>query len=108
MPLSKLSLSPAGRTWLPLRLLLAVGVSVAVALLLVLVLYLTDLGLSVWERLARAPTAFWVIYLLILGGLSAGGAYGVWRVLQWGRPAGRSRAAVPAKPPDETSLRERL
>jgi GTP-binding protein EngB required for normal cell division len=106
--LSKPSLSPAARAWLPVRLLLGVGASVGVAVLLVLVLYITDLGLSVWERLQRAPTTFWIIYLLILGVLSAGGAYGVWRVLNWGRPAGQSRAAVPARPPDEATLRERL
>jgi len=93
---------------LPFRLLLGVGASIGVAVLLVLVLYITDLGLSVWERLQRAPTTFWVIYLLILGVLSAGGAYGVWRALNWGRPAGRSRSLVPAKPPDEASLREQL
>ena len=58
-------LSPAARAWMPVRLLLAVGASVGVAALLVLVLYLTDLGLSVWDRLQRAPTTFWVIYLLI-------------------------------------------
>ncbi|HAO32684.1 MAG TPA: hypothetical protein DCQ84_07010, partial [Candidatus Competibacteraceae bacterium] len=40
--------------------------------------------------------------------LSAGGAYVVWRVLRWGRPAGKSRTALPAKPPDEATLRERL
>ncbi len=109
MPSSpKLSLSPAARGWLPVRLLLVVGASIGVAMLLVLVLYITDLGLSVWERLQRAPTTFWIIYLLILGVLGAGGAYGVWRVLNWGRPPGRSRMAVPAKPPDETTLRERL
>ncbi|MEI2783400.1 MAG: GTPase [Candidatus Competibacter sp.] len=103
-----LKASAAPRGWLPVRLLLAVGASVGVAVLLALVLYLTDLSLSVWERLQRAPTAFWVIYLLILGALSAGGAYGVWRVLNWGRPAGKSRNAAPAKPPDEATLRERL
>ncbi len=106
--LSKLSPSPAARAWLPIRLLLAVGASVGVAVLLVLVLYLTDLGLSVWDRLQQKPTTFWVIYLLILGVLSAGGAYGVWRVLNWGRPTGKPRASVPAKPPDEATLRERL
>ncbi len=105
--LPKLPLSPAARAWMPIRLLLAVGASVGVALLLVLVLYLTDLGLSVWDRLQRAPSTFWIIYLLILGVLSAGGAYGVWRVLNWGRPAGKSRI-VPSKPPDEATLRERL
>ncbi len=106
--LPKLPPSPAARGWLPVRLLLGVGASIGVAVLLVLVLYITDLGLSVWDRLQRAPTAFWFIYLLILGALSAGGAYGVWRVLNWGRPAGKSRIAVPAKPPDEATLRERL
>lgn len=100
--------SPPARAWLPVRLLLGVGASVGVAFLLVLVLYITDLGLSVWDRLQRAPTTFWIIYLLILGVLSAGGAYGVWRVLNWGRPAGKSRAIAPARPPDEATLRERL
>lgn len=99
----------AARSVLPFRLLLGVGASIAVAVLLILVLYITDLGLSVWERLERAPTAFWIIYLLLLVGLSAGGAYGVWRVMNWGQPAGRrSRQRVPAKPPDEASLREQL
>jgi hypothetical protein len=106
--LPKLPLSPAARAWLPVRLLLAVGASVGVAFLLILVLYITDLGLSVWERLQRAPTTFWIIYLLALTGLSGGGAYVVWRVLNLGRPAGRARAAVPARPPDEATLRERL
>ena len=106
--LPKPPLSPAARSWVPIRLLLAVGASIGVAALLVLVLYITDLGLSVWDRLQRAPTTFWVIYLLILTGLSAGGAYGVWRVLKWGRPTGKSRPGIPAKPPDEAILRERL
>ena len=106
--LPKLPLSPATRTWLPVRLLLGVGASVGVAVLLVLVLYITDLGLSVWERLQRAPTTFWIIYLLILGALSVGGAYVVWRVLRWGRPAGKSRSIAPPKPPDEATLREQL
>lgn len=99
------SLKPsAARSWLPVRLLLAVGASMGVAVLLVLVLYITDLGLSVWDRLHRAPTTFWVIYLLVLGLLSMGGAYLVWRVLRWGRPAGKSRPATPTKPPDEGTL----
>jgi len=113
--LPQLPLSPAARAWLPVRLLLAVGASIGVAFLLVLVLYLTDLSLS----LQRAPTAFWVIYLLILVALGSGGAYGVWRVLNlgpygvWrvlnlGRPSGKPRARAPAKPPDEATLRERL
>ncbi|HRD48492.1 MAG: 50S ribosome-binding GTPase [Candidatus Competibacter sp.] len=106
--LPKLPLSPAARAWLPVRLLLAVGASIGVAFLLVLVLYLTDLSLSVWDRLQRAPTAFWVIYLLILVALGSGGAYGVWRVLNLGRPSGKPRARAPAKPPDEATLRERL
>jgi len=108
MPLSKLPLSPAARAWLPVRLLLAVGASIGVAFLLVLVLYITDLGLSVWERLQQRGPVFWFIYLLILGGLSIGGAYGVWRVLQWGRPAGRSSRATPPAPPNEATLRQRL
>ncbi|MCC8998193.1 MAG: 50S ribosome-binding GTPase, partial [Candidatus Contendobacter sp.] len=106
--LPKLPLSPAARAWLPIRLLLAIGASVGVAFLLVLVLYLTDLSLSVWDRLQRAPTAFWVIYLLILVVLGIGGAYVVWRVLRWGHPSGKSRAQVPVKPPDEATLRQRL
>jgi predicted GTPase len=106
MPLSKLPLSPAARAWLPVRLLLAVGASIGVAFLLVLVLYITDLGLSVWERLQQRGPVFWVIYLLILGGLSIGGAYGVWRVLHWGRPA--SQPPRPTAPPDEATLRQRL
>ena len=88
--------------------LLAVGASVGVAFLLVLVLYLTDLSLSVWDRLQRAPTAFWVIYLLILVVLGSGGVYVVWRMLNLGRPATKSRGRIPAKPPDEATLRERL
>jgi hypothetical protein len=104
--LPKLPLSPAARAWLPVRLLLAVGASVAVAFLLVLVLYITDLGLSVWDRLQRAPTTFWVVYLLILGLLSAGGVYAVWRVLNLGRPA--RKPGAPPKPPDEATLRQRI
>ena len=104
--LPKLPLSPAARAWLPVRLLLAVGASVAVAFLLELVLYITDLGLSVWDRLHRAPTTFWIVYLLILGLLSAGGVYAVWRVLNLGRPA--RKPSVPPKPPDEATLRQRL
>jgi len=109
MPLSKLPLSPAARAWLPVRLLLAVGASIGVAFLLVLVLYITDLGLSVWERLQQRGPVFWMFYLLILGGLSMGGAYGVWRVLRWGRPAGKSsHSTAPPRPPDEATLRQRL
>ncbi len=109
MPLSKLPLSPAARSWLPVRLLLAVGASIGVAFLLVLVLYITDLSLSVWERLQQRGPAFWIIYLLLLGGLSLGGAYGVWRVLRWGRPLGKtSSSTVPLPPPDEATLRQRL
>ncbi len=106
--LPPLPLSPAAKAWLPIRLLLAVGASVGVAFLLVLVLYITDLGLSVWDRLQQRGPAFWIIYLLLLTGMSAGGAYGVWRVLRWGRPASKSRSKAPAKPPDEATLRERL
>ncbi|HPF57576.1 MAG TPA: 50S ribosome-binding GTPase [Candidatus Competibacteraceae bacterium] len=106
MPLPKLPLSPAARALLPVRLMLAVGASIGVAFLLVLVLYITDLGLSVWDRLQQAPTAFWVVYLLILCALSAGGGYVVWRVLRWGRPAEKSRTV--AQPPDEATLRQRL
>ena len=108
MSLPKLPLSPAARAWLPVRLLLAVGASIGVAFLLVLVLYITDLGLSVWERLQQRGPVFWTIYLLILGGLSFGGAYGVWRVLRWGQPAAKSPPAAPPPPPDETTLRQRL
>lgn len=93
---------------MPFRLLLAVGASVGVALLLVLVLYLTDLGLSVWERLQRAPTTFWILYLALLAALSGGGIYVVWRVLRLGQPAGKSRAKAPAKPPDEKTLLEEV
>ena len=109
MPLlSKLPLSPGARAWLPVRLLLGIGASVGVAVALVLVLYITDLGLSVWDRLAQRGTAFWVLYLLLLVLLSAAGIYGVLRVLRLGQPASRSRAVVPVKPPDEASLRQRL
>lgn len=107
-PSLKPSLSPVARTWLPVRLLLAAGASVGVAVLLVMVLYITDLGLSVWDRLQRAPTTFWVIYLLVLGLLGVGGVYLVWRVMRLGRPAGESRAVVPAKPPDEETLRGQM
>ncbi|HCK80585.1 MAG TPA: hypothetical protein DIC59_03860, partial [Candidatus Competibacteraceae bacterium] len=99
---------PGARSGVPFRLVLGVAASIGVAALLVLVLYITDLGLSVWERLDRAPTTFWAIYLLVLAVLSAGGAYAVWRALNWGRPAGRSRTAVAVKPPDEATLRERV
>ena len=109
MPLlSKLPLSPGARAWLPVRLLLGIGASVGVAVALVLVLYITDLGLSVWDRLAQRGTAFWVLYLLLLALLSAAGIYGVLRVLRLGQPASRSRAVVPVKPLDEASLRQRL
>jgi predicted GTPase len=106
--LPKLPLSPAARAWLPIRLLLAIGASVGVAFLLVLVLYLTDLSLSVWDRLQQHGPAFWIIYLLLLAGLGCGGAYVVWRALNLGRPAAKSRAKAPAKPPDEATLRQRL
>jgi len=106
--LPSIPLSTAAKAWLPIRLLLAIGASIGVAFLLVLVLYITDLGLSVWDRLQQRGPAFWMIYLLLLAGLSAGGAYGVWRVLRWGRPASKSRAKAPVKPPDEATLRERL
>lgn len=108
MSLSKLPLSPVARSWLPVRLLLAVGASIGVAFLLVLVLYITDLGLSVWERLQQRGPVFWIIYLLILGGLSLGGAYGVWRVFHWGRPARPASRDAPLSPPDEATLRQRL
>ena len=106
--LPSIPLSTAAKAWLPIRLLLAIGASIGVAFLLVLVLYITDLGLSVWDRLQQRGPAFWMIYLLLLAGLSAGGVYGVWRVLRWGRPAGKSRAKALVKPPDEATLRERL
>ncbi|MBE2295006.1 MAG: 50S ribosome-binding GTPase [Phycisphaerales bacterium] len=99
---------PTARAWLPVRLLLSVGASIGVAMLLVLMLYITDLGLSVWERMQRAPTAFWVIYLLLLVLLSGVGAYLVWRVSRLGRPTDKSRRITLAKPPDEASLREQL
>lgn len=109
MPLSKLPLSPAARSWLPLRLLLGIGASVGVAFLLVLLLYITDLSLSVWERLQQRGPVFWIIYLFLLSGLSLGGAYVVWRVMRWGQPRrGASRINIPATPPDEASLRQRL
>ena len=102
-------LSPVARAWLPIRLLLATGASLGVAFLLVLMLYLTDLSLSVWDRLQQHGPAFWIIYLLLLAGLGGGGAYVVWRVLNLGRPAVQSRVKKPpAKPPDEATLRERL
>lgn len=107
-PLSKLPLSPGARAWLPVRLLLGIGASVGVAVVLVLVLYITDLGLSVWDRLAQRGTAFWMLYLLLLVLLSAAGIYGVLRVMRLGQPASRSRAVAPVKPPDEASLRQRL
>lgn len=96
--LPSIPLSTAAKAWLPIRLLLAIGASIGVAFLLVLVLYITDLGLSVWDRLQQRGPAFWMIYLLLLAGLSAGGVYGVWRVLRWGRPAGKSRAKALVKP----------
>ena len=53
-PASDKSLKPpTARAWLPVRLLLSVGASIGVAMLLVLMLYITDLGLSVWERMQR-------------------------------------------------------
>lgn len=105
----KLPLSPAVRAWLPLRLLLGVGASLGVAFLLVLVLYITDLGLSVWERLQQRGPAFWGVYLLLLGIMSSAGAYGVWRVMRWGQPRRNTQQPnKPRPPPDEASLRERL
>ncbi len=91
---------------MPIRLLLAVGVSIGVAMLLVLVLYITNLGLSVWERLQQAPTAFWVAYLIILMLLGGGGSYLVWRVLHVGQPGRKRQATAPSRPPDETTLLE--
>lgn len=108
MSLPKLPLSPAARAWLPVRLLLAVGTSIGVAFMLVLVLYITDLGLSVWERLQQRGPVFWLIYLLILAGLSLGGAYGVWRVFRWGQPISKPRSTAPPPPPNEATLRQRL
>ena len=58
---------------MPIRLLLAVGASVGAAALLVLGLDITDLGPSGWDRPQQAPTTVWVVYLLILIGLSGGG-----------------------------------
>ena len=107
-PSLKPSLSPVARTWLPVRLLLARA--------------------PAWRRgaagdgavhhrspdcrsgiaLQRAPTTFWIIYLLVLGLLGVGGIYLVWRVMRLGRPAGESRAVVPAKPPDEETLRGQM
>ena len=100
----------AAHGWLPFRLVIGVGASISLAMLLVLVLYITDLGMSVWERLQQAPTSFWIIYLLILVLLSSSGVYGVWRILNWGqnRRLLSMTTIKKSKKSDEASLREQI
>ena len=88
---------------LPIRLLIAVVLSVALALLLVLFLYLTDLVLSVWQQLERAP--WWLIagYVSVLFGIAAAGTWVLWRLLIWNRRRTTPRGKSAPKPPPRTA-----
>ena len=84
---------------LPIRLLIAVAVSLGLTLLLVLLLHLTDLVLSVWERLERAPWWFTGAYLLALLVITSVAGWVVWRLLFKYRRATSSPAPRASTPP---------
>ncbi len=96
---------PRSRPLLPLRVLAALGLSLGLALLLVLLLYVTDLGLSVWERLQTAHWGFVAAYAAAIVLLAGLGVWTVWRLLA---PAPAPPAAAKSPPPDEPVLATRL
>lgn len=90
------------RPVLPLRLLIATALTLVLALLLLVFLYVTDMALTVWQKLADAPVIFIAGYLLFLAVLAGGGAFLIWRLA---RPRRRREAPAPATPPTEEELR---
>ncbi len=88
----------------PLRLLVAAGLSLVLALLVLL--YVTDMALTVWQKLAAAPLIFVIGYALSLTAVAAGGAFIIWRLV---RPRRAPRdTAVPPPPPTEEELRQEV
>jgi uncharacterized protein len=87
-----------------LRWALAAAAALVFLLLLVLSLVLTDLLLSVWERLAQTPP--WVFYTWLAVFLALVGA-GVWLIVRLLRPP-RQASAPTASPLTESELDERL
>lgn len=98
----------AMRTPLPLRQMLAFALALGLALLLVLVLHLTDLSLSVWERLSNAPIGFWLVYGSLIAVVAGGGAWLVWRLLAPRRAGAALAVRAPVPLADEASVQARV
>ncbi len=90
----------------PLRLLVAAGLSLVLALLLLVLLYVTDMALTVWQKLAEAPAVFVIGYALSLMAVAAGGVFIIWRLVRPRRPP--RDVAAPPVPPTEDELRQEL
>ncbi|RMD70142.1 MAG: GTP-binding protein [Gammaproteobacteria bacterium] len=67
--------------YLPFRLLLAAGTLLGILLFLFLLLLVTDIALSVWERLQALPPWVTWAYLALLATLGGLGGLIVWRLL---------------------------
>lgn len=90
---------------LPFKILLTLAVSVVLALVLVLLLHLTDLALTLWDRLQDVSPLFWVAYLGGIALLAGGGRYLI-RRLRSPRPS--SPVSPRRLPPNEIELLARL
>lgn len=90
-----------------IRILLALGLGLLALLLLWGLLILTETGLSVWERLDRGPEWFFWAYALGFSGITAVGAYLLWRLLRPGRAA-RKKVQTTAKLLTRDSVEERI
>ncbi|MDZ7754349.1 MAG: GTPase [Gammaproteobacteria bacterium] len=90
----------------PLRLLVAAGLSLALALLLLVLLYITDMALTVWQKLVQAPPVFVIGYALFLVAVAAGGTYIIWRLARPRRTIPDTVAAPP--PPTEDEVRREV
>jgi GTP-binding protein EngB required for normal cell division/uncharacterized protein (DUF697 family)/membrane protein implicated in regulation of membrane protease activity len=90
-----------------IRIVLALGLGLLVLLFLWGLLILTETGLSVWERLNRGPGWFFWLYGLGFSGITAVGAYLLWKLL---RPRRRDRkdGEKAAKPVTRESVEERI
>ncbi len=87
-----------------LRIVLAIAIVIGLVLLLVAMLMLTESALEVWHRLRSAPRWVMALWLGVIGFLTLGTGWAVWRLLF---PKKGSLAAAPEALTEE-ALAERI
>ena len=88
-----------------IRVFLALGVTLALLLTLVAAFFVTESAFEVWDRLKRAPLWLLVLYATVVGAITLGAGWLVWRLL---RPRRRPTAGSTDEALSADALAERL